>query len=674
MDRALEPVRSDRLPPSFLRAEQHDAWRRVMAALDVMNGALLVEPVGSGKTWVALAVAASQARTAVAIVPAILQDQWRDAATRAGVRLHLWTHERVSRGNAPPHDPQLVIIDEAHRFRDPGTRRVHVVAPWLLGRRTLLLTATPIVNRLADLLTLLRLALPDDALASDGVLSLGHLESAKRPPHALRRVAVRTMASRVPAGARNMIALAPDEMENRRGADAVSAIARLDLSARDVIRRLLSSVLLDAAASSNAAFRQALRRYRALLLQARDAGGMSRAMLRTFAGESLDQLVLWPLLVAGEPTGDLPLADIDRVEDLLANPGSRDSWTDALIQCCRDSRPTVCFTRHRATARLLREALGEATAWVTGSDAGVGAHRVPRNAVLAAFGPRRNDWRVRRELPAILIATDVAAEGLDLQAAGRIVHVDLPWTAMRIEQREGRLLRIGQQHEAVEIVVRLPAASIERALAPQARVQRKRCLADEWLATLASGPIGTPSRSEVPVCCCITDAEEDGCLVAIRVRRGTRVGAVCVAREASSDWRTDEALVAKFRRRAASGRASLIDEPAIAAESRAATQAVLAMTRGAEPAVPRAITSRIHRLARTAALRRDGRGLARLDRLLRFVTAPPTLGARLLIARLADVDDEHLARFVVPEIAPPSVPTAAVAAVVLFRSASSSLR
>ena len=72
-----------------------------MNALEVSRGALLLEAVGSGKTWIALAVAAHERRPAVAIVPAILQSQWRDAAQRAGVVVHIWTHERASRGRTP---------------------------------------------------------------------------------------------------------------------------------------------------------------------------------------------------------------------------------------------------------------------------------------------------------------------------------------------------------------------------------------------------------------------------------------------------------------------------------------------------------------------------------------------------------------------------------------------
>ena len=44
------------------------------------------------------------------------------------------------------------------------------------------------------------------------------------------------------------------------------------------------------------------------------------------------------------------------------------------------------------------------------------------------------------------LATDAAGEGINLQRAHLMVNYDLPWNPMRIEQRIGRLHRLGQQH------------------------------------------------------------------------------------------------------------------------------------------------------------------------------------------------------------------------------------
>lgn len=674
MEAASAPQRSDAVPPPFLQLQQHDSWRRAVAALDAWRGALLLEPVGSGKTWIALGVAAGERRPAVVVVPSILRDQWTHAAACAGVPIETWTHERLSRGALPRGNPSLVVIDEAHRFRDPATRRLRTIAPWLVGRRVLLLTGTPIVNRLGDLVSLLRLALPDNALALDGIERLSDLEEFEHPPTALRRVAIRSPRHVSAAVPRRGTFLEPDAAESRRGAVAVSGIGQLELSECAATRGLIASVLLDAAASSDAALRRALRRYLALLLHSRDAGGVSRAMLRQFAGESLEQLVLWPMVATGNGLGDLPRADIARVELLLATTPDDAPWMARLASHCSDDRPTICFTRHRETARLLRTELGDDTAWITGTAAGIGPHRLARGAILDAFGTRRAEWRLRRRTPQLLVATDVAAEGLDLQGAGRIVHVDLPWTATRLEQREGRLARLGQQHAHVEVVVRLPAPAIERAFAPDARVRRKRTLAEEWLSSLegAGPPIASVAGESVYAVAADGDGSADHGLV--QLRRDRQTGAILMTRSDGGEWCVEKAGTASTRNRVLGAR------PGVHARAANPQQVLVAAARAAVIKCQRrdvassAMVSRIHRLARVAAARRDGDALRRLDRLLRFASASGTAGMRAIIEQLHELSDRDFLKREVPDVrAEAPIEVSAIAAI-LFRSPAPALR
>lgn len=51
----------------------------------------------------------------------------------------------------------------------------------------------------------------------------------------------------------------------------------------------------------------------------------------------------------------------------------------------------------------------------------------------------------------ILIGTDSASEGLNLQALGTLINLDLPWNPTRLEQRKGRIQRIGQVNDEIEI-------------------------------------------------------------------------------------------------------------------------------------------------------------------------------------------------------------------------------
>ena len=97
----------------------------------------------------------------------------------------------------------------------------------------------------------------------------------------------------------------------------------------------------------------------------------------------------------------------------------------------------VIFTEHRDTLNYLHQRiaarLGREQAVVTIHG---GMRREDRNAAQDAF---RHDPEVR-----VLLATDAAGEGINLQRAHLMVNYDLPWNPNRLEQRFGRIHRIGQ--------------------------------------------------------------------------------------------------------------------------------------------------------------------------------------------------------------------------------------
>ena len=101
-------------------------------------------------------------------------------------------------------------------------------------------------------------------------------------------------------------------------------------------------------------------------------------------------------------------------------------------------RKFIVFTEHRDTLNYLRDqicgVLGNPNAVVTIHG---GTHRDERKKAQELF---RSDIDVR-----VLIATDAAGEGVNLQNANLMVNYDLPWNPNRLEQRFGRIHRIGQQ-------------------------------------------------------------------------------------------------------------------------------------------------------------------------------------------------------------------------------------
>ncbi len=101
-------------------------------------------------------------------------------------------------------------------------------------------------------------------------------------------------------------------------------------------------------------------------------------------------------------------------------------------------RKIIIFSEHRATLNYLHAKIGG----VLGDPGAIvtihgGTHRDERIKIQALF---RSDPDVR-----VLIATDAAGEGVNLQNANLMVNYDLPWNPNRLEQRFGRIHRIGQQ-------------------------------------------------------------------------------------------------------------------------------------------------------------------------------------------------------------------------------------
>jgi hypothetical protein len=651
------------------------------------RGALLADPVGSGKTYVALAVAGrlQGRRPTACLVPAALAAQWRAVAERVGVPVEVGTHQLASRGRLPAGTTGLVIVDESHHFRNPLTRRYAHVAPWLVGRRVLLLSATPVVNRLDDLAHQLLLGVRDDALSADGVISLRASLAAGRGLSALGTLVIEDTAPAGPRPARLMGVSVATPREAELAEATIASAGRLRLSRHPPIAALLRGVLHRAAASSPAALAGALRRYRALLLHASDARHagrtLTRAELRAFAGELDDQLVLWALLAedAGSEV-ELVLDDLAIVDDVVADAARAAAGGDPKLERLRgllaDRRPTVVFSTRRETVRHLRDRLAPPpVAWCTGERAGLGLLPAPRAAVLGWFRDELAWDAPGLASPSCLVVTDVAAEGLDLRRAARVVHYDLPWTPMRLEQREGRAVRLGSARERVEVVRFIPPPALDAALDLGERLRRKAALpalaglgADgmrlwRWRSALVDHlGDGRAASGSAPACgsAWVPGAGSGGGgvlagfeLAALWRGERERIGAVVGWLGSDGSWTEEESVVAERLRAAAACDNRSTPAPALIRQALdrlvppVRARLALAVARRWTAADPdtaaRRLALRLGELVRAAARRRDGGALARLERALAFVAGGHTAGEAMLVRRLADADSRALA-------------------------------
>ena len=122
----------------------------------------------------------------------------------------------------------------------------------------------------------------------------------------------------------------------------------------------------------------------------------------------------------------------------------------------------IVFTQYFDSAYWLAEQL---TVDLPDEEIGLyaGAQRsgVMHNGVFTGTPRERIKERVRKGEIRVLIGTDAASEGLNLQRLGTLINLDLPWNPSRLEQRKGRIQRIGQQRETVDIYNMRYAGSVE---------------------------------------------------------------------------------------------------------------------------------------------------------------------------------------------------------------------
>ena len=656
--------------PAWLAPHQVPAAERLTAIIARHGGALLADEVGLGKSYVALAVALARGQPFTLVVPAVLVPQWRDLLNRFGQHdVPMITHESLSVSSDRPAGRPTVIIDEAHRFRNPDTNRYRALARLVVGSHVLLVTATPIHNCVADLLHVLRLFLRDHALAALGLPSLRN--AARREADrslayaAVARVIVARSRERVRSGYDGgpvaMVFPRSTTETVRAGpasealiADLVAGVARL--RAGGGAAPLLRLMLLRRLGSSLTAFRTALARHDAYLDLATRAATEGRALTprefqRCFprAAESDMQLVLFPLLLEHGGGAAAPFVEdrriLARLRELLARASAVDPKGDAL-EALLNARAvkTIVFTDAQPTARYLLQRLRHRrVAAVFGHVGRFASGEAPRLEVLRAFAPRaQGGARPAAALATdVLIATDLLSEGLNLQDAERVVHYDLPWSPARLAQRVGRIDRLGSPHGSITTVTFLPPPPLARALTIEERLAKKVGAQQvagtdgrlDWcdqLAPLASSACTAPVGS----CAAVVGARAETVLV---VRIGTLVEAIVVEGEAA---RTNPAAAARILSTVGGAEPARVDRVLVQQALDAAAPLIRSRLAAVQDARWRAsdrdrfarrLIPWVLSAARRAARRGDGEQLTALDALVSRLASGMTAGEELLL-------------------------------------------
>ena len=186
---------------------------------------------------------------------------------------------------------------------------------------------------------------------------------------------------------------------------------------------------------------------------------------------------------------------IDALVDELASIASAAREEGLSSEQVRDRRKVLVFTYFADTAEHIFTCLTARVesdprladyrgrlVQVTGRD------KKERQRAIVGFAPKTAGTGNEDDLFDIAIATDVLAEGVNLQQAGHIVNYDLPWNPMRLVQRHGRVDRIGSEHRYIHLRCFFPDAQLENLLELEVRLQRKIAQANAAFGTSAVLP------------------------------------------------------------------------------------------------------------------------------------------------------------------------------------------
>ena len=429
----------------------------VKTALNRMRGrALLADEVGLGKTVEAGIILSELlrrrlARRVLVLVPPGLVTQWQEELRRK-FRLDFVTHDaepfreagaeawrRFERVVASFHTAKrpehadviqqisydLVIVDEAHHLRNARTVLWQFVNRL---RRTylLLLTATPVQNDLEELFNLVTLLQPGQ-LKTIRAFRRDHVargdKRQPRDPDVLRRLLAEVM------------------VRNRRATTPVA-----------LTRRIARTLIVKPSAAEQELY-TGLSHF--LRERCRAGSGITRMMVQTLQMEmgssppaaalTLDRLLARDALAPDVRDG------LNRFRD-LAGRMTVDAKTEALLDLVGSwDDKLLVFTRFRGTQQHLARVLSRAGVPFVLYHGGL-RREEKENAVRAFEGPCR-----------ILVSTEAGGEGRNLQFAHGLVNYDLPWNPMRIEQRIGRLSRVGQTR-VVHIFNLVASGTVEETL------------------------------------------------------------------------------------------------------------------------------------------------------------------------------------------------------------------
>lgn len=418
------------LPGLQPMAHQLDTAQKVLH--DMGGRAILADEVGLGKTIEAGLVLKEYivrglVRKALILVPASLVLQWvRELNQKFGIaaiaqkKEHTWHYDvvvaSIDTAKRDPHrelllaqDYDMLIIDEAHKLKNKRTTNYQFVMQ-LRKKYCLLLTATPVQNDLDELYNLITLLKPGQ-LGGQSEFAANYVVDKRMPKNEDKL----------------QEALSTVMIRNRRGDGGIHYTKR-------IVRNITLSLSPEEQALYDAVTSFVRDRYGEG--QADMTSMLSLVTLQREVCSSRDAVFLTLVNLFKKTSEDSPVRAkiwelVECIRGIKANTKAEQALQ--LIQSIGDK--VILFTEYRATQEYLLQYFKE--------------HNVVAVPYRGGMNRGKKDWMMDlfRGRAQVLIATEAGGEGINLQFCHHMINFDLPWNPMRVEQRIGRVHRLGQTND-----------------------------------------------------------------------------------------------------------------------------------------------------------------------------------------------------------------------------------
>ncbi|WP_243386356.1 DEAD/DEAH box helicase [Bacillus kexueae] len=390
-----------------------------------MNGkAILADEVGLGKTIEAGLILKEYmirqlVKKVLILVPASLVSQWvKELNEKFYIpaveqkKKYVWEQcdvvvSSIDTAKRTPHreiileqDYDMVIIDEAHKLKNRKTKN-YEFAQSIKKKFCLLLTATPIQNRVEEIFNLVSLLKPghlgSEQYFSEVFSAKGRVvEQDEYLKELINKVMIRNR--RTDTGL---------EWTKRHVESIVIEFSPKEQALYDALTNLKSNSLFQNAFAIMTLQREAC--------SSREAVYMS--IKKMLEKEETPSHMLKPI--------------IDLINEVDRNTKAEKALE--LINHIQDK--VIIFTEYRATQLYLQWFLKQ--------------HGITSVPFRGGFKRGKKDWmkQLFEQHAQVLIATEAGGEGINLQFCHHIINYDLPWNPMRLEQRIGRIHRLGQEKD-----------------------------------------------------------------------------------------------------------------------------------------------------------------------------------------------------------------------------------